>query len=155
MSAVIVAAVARNRVIGVDGGLPWHIPEDMARFKALTMGGALIMGRETFESIGRPLPGRTTIVLTRQPEWAHEGVEVAHNLEDALVIASRRGLDAFISGGAAVYESALELADRMELTEVDAAPEGDTLFPEVDWSRWREVSRIDHPGYAFVTYERA
>jgi len=154
MPTVIVAAVARNRVIGVDGALPWHIPEDMARFKELTMGGALVMGRETFESIGRPLPGRTTIVLTRQPEWAHEGVEVAHGLEEALEMASRLGLDAFISGGAAVYRSALELADRMELTEVSATPEGDTSFPEVDWARWREVSRIEHPGFSFVTYDR-
>jgi dihydrofolate reductase len=154
MRTVIVAAVARNRVIGVDGDLPWHIPEDMARFKKLTMGGALVMGRATFESIGRALPGRTSIVLTRQADWSHEDVEVAHTLEEALEIASTLGLEAFISGGAEVYRVALDLADRLELTEVDAAPDGDTLFPEVDWSRWREVSRTEHPGFSFVSYDR-
>lgn len=154
MRTVIVAAVASNSVIGIDGRLPWHIPEDMARFKRLTMGGALVMGRETFESIGRPLPGRTSIVLTRQPDWSHEGVEVAHSLEEALEIASTRGLDVFVSGGAGVYRSALALADRLELTEIDASPRGDTFFPEVDWSQWREVSRNDHPGFSFVTYDR-
>lgn len=153
MPTVIVAAVARNGVIGVDGGLPWRIPEDMSRFKDLTMGGALVMGRETFESIGRPLPGRTSIVLTRDPGWFHEGVEVARSLAQALEIASSRGLSAFVSGGAEVYRAALSVADRMELTEVDAEPVGDTLFPEVDWSQWREVARSDHPGFAFVTYE--
>ncbi len=155
MSTVIVAAVARNRVIGADNALPWSIPEDMARFKELTMGGALIMGRETFESIGRPLPGRITIVLTRRSDWSHHGVEVAHSLDQALEIAASREVDAFISGGADVYRAALEMADRMELTEVDQEPAGDTLFPEVDWSQWREVSRIDHPGFSFVRYDRA
>jgi dihydrofolate reductase len=154
MATVIVAAVARNRVIGADNGLPWRIPADMARFKELTMGGALIMGRETFESIGRPLPGRATIVLTRRPDWSHQGVEVAHSLGEALEVAASQGADAFISGGAEVYRAALEVADRMELTEVDDEPAGDTLFPEVDWSRWRAVSRIRHPGFSFVRYDR-
>jgi dihydrofolate reductase len=154
MATVIVAAVARNRVIGADNGLPWRIPADMARFKELTMGGALIMGRETFESIGRPLPGRATIVLTRRPDWSHQGVEVAHSLGEALEVAASQGADAFISGGAEVYRAALEVADRMELTEVDDEPAGDTLFPEVDWSQWREVSRIRHPGFSFVRYDR-
>lgn len=155
MSTVIVAAVARNRVIGADNALPWSIPEDMARFRELTMGGALIMGRETFESIGRPLPGRVTIVLTRRPDWSHQGVEVAHSLDRALEIAASQGVDAFVSGGADVYRAALEMADRMELTEVDEEPAGDTLFPEVDWSQWQEVSRVDHPGFSFVRYDRA
>lgn len=155
MRTVIVAAVGRNGVIGVDGSLPWRIPEDMARFKDLTMGGALIMGRATFESIGRPLPGRTTIVLTRRPDWSHHGVEVARSLDEALETAASRDLDAFISGGAEVYRAALDVADRIELTEVDAEPEGDTYFPTVDWSLWREVAREHHPGFAFVTYDRA
>jgi len=154
MRTVIVAAVARNRVIGVDGGLPWHIPDDMARFRDLTMGGALIMGRDTFESIGRPLSGRTSIVLTRSPDWSHDGVEVAHSLDEALEVASSRGLDAFVSGGAEVYRASLEVADRLELTEVDAEPAGDTLFPCVDWSQWQEVARSDHAGFSFVTYDR-
>jgi dihydrofolate reductase len=150
---VIVAAVGRNGVIGVDGRLPWRIPEDMARFKELTMGGALVMGRATFESIGRPLPGRTTIVLTSNPRWRHDGVEVAASLDDALAIAADSGLDVFIAGGAVVYQLALDIADRMELTEVQAEPAGDTWFPEVDWSRWEETAREDHDRFSFVTYE--
>jgi dihydrofolate reductase len=152
---VIVVAVARNGVIGVDGGLPWRIPEDLARFKEITMGHALIMGRQTFESIGRPLPGRINIVLTRRRDWSHEGVEVARSLDEALQAAASMGVDAFIIGGAEVYRSALEHAERIELTEVDAEPEGDTWFPEIDWSQWRQVERVDHPGFSFVTYERA
>lgn len=154
MRVIIVAAVGRNAVIGVDGDLPWKLPEDLARFKRLTMGHALVMGRETFESIGRPLPGRINIVLTRRPDWAHDGVEVAHSLEEALSIASAAETNAFISGGAQVYAEALAAADRMELTEVAAEPEGDTWFPEVDWSQWREVSRSDRDGFSFVTYDR-
>lgn len=118
------------------------------------MGGAMVMGRATFESIGGPLPGRTSIVLTRNPDWSHEGVEVARSLDEALEMASSRGQDAYISGGAEVYRAALETADRMELTEVAAEPEGDTFFPTVDWSQWREVSRQKHPGFAFVSYDR-
>lgn len=151
---VIVAAVARNGVIGVDGGLPWRIPEDLARFKRLTTGHALVMGRATFESIGRPLPGRRTVVLTRRPDWAGEGVEVAHSLDEAIVLAAARGEDVFIAGGSEVYRAALGVADTMELTEVDAAPEGDTRFPPVNWPDWQEVSRETHPGFDFVTYER-
>lgn len=151
---MIVAAVGRNGVIGSEGGLPWHIPEDLAHFKQLTMGHALVMGRATFESIGRPLPGRTNIVLTRRPGWTHEGVHAAGSLEDGLAIADSLGLDVFIAGGAEVYRQALGLAHRMELTEVDAEPEGDTWFPTVDWSQWIETSRESHPGFTFVTYER-
>lgn len=146
--------MGRNGVIGVDGGLPWKIPEDLARFKRLTMGHSLVMGRETFESIGRPLPGRINIVLSRRRDWAHDGVEVVHSLDDALAIATAAETDAFVSGGAQVYAEALGVADRMELTEVEAEPEGDTWFPEVDWSRWREVSRTDRQGFSFVTYDR-
>lgn len=152
---VIVAAVGRNGVIGVDGGLPWRIPEDMARFREMTMGHTLVMGRSTFESIGRVLPGRTTIVLTRTPGWAHEGVEVADTLETAIQAAHETGRDAIIAGGAEVYRAGLDVADVMELTEVDAAPEGDTYFPHVDWDQWRETGRDSRDGFAFVTYERA
>lgn len=155
MQTVLIAAVARNGVIGVNGGLPWHIPEDLARFKELTMGQALVMGRVTFESIGRALPGRSTIVLTRRPGWSHEDVEVAGTLEEALALAASRGQDAFVAGGSEVYGAALELADRIEVTEVDAEPEGDTWFPYVDWPQWREVARQPGDGFAFVTYERA
>jgi len=154
MRVVIVAAVGRNGVIGVDGRLPWKIPRDLARFKELTMGQALVMGRATFESIGRPLPGRDNIVLTRRPDWSHEGVDVAGSLADGLEIAASRGKDVFVAGGAEVYRSALDVADRLELTEVDAEPDGDTWFPVVDWSQWREVSRQTHPGFDFVSYDR-
>lgn len=154
MTVTIVAAIGRNGVIGTDGGLPWRIPADMARFKRLTMGHALVMGRATFESIGEPLAGRTNIVLTERPGWTHDGVEVAGSLEEALAIADARGQDVFVAGGAEVYRHALEVADRMELTEVDAVPEGDTWFPEVDWSQWRQASRAPHEGFSFATYER-
>jgi dihydrofolate reductase len=151
---VIVAAVGRNRVIGVDGRLPWRIPEDLARFKAMTMGHALVMGRATFESIGRALPGRSNIVLTRRPGWSYEGVDPAASLEEALAIAADRGQDVYVAGGAEVYRQALEMADAMELTEVDASPDGDTWFPEVDWGMRAETGRVAHPGFDFVTYER-
>lgn len=154
MQTVIIVAVARHGVIGADGGLPWRIPEDMARFKRLTMGHALVMGRATFESIGRPLPGRTNIVLTRQPGWSHDGALVARSLEEGLSMAAARDQDAFIAGGAEVYRQALEIADRIELTEIDDNPAGDTWFPSVDWSRWQEMSRETHPGFSFVTYHR-
>lgn len=152
---VIVAAVGRNGVIGFDGGLPWRIPADMKRFRGLTMGQALVMGRATFESIGRPLPGRTTIVLTRNPDWSHREVTVVASLDEAIGKAHEAGLDAFIAGGAEVYRAALGIADSMELTEVDAAPVGDTYFPDVDWEQWREIVREGGDGFDFVTYERA
>ncbi len=154
MEIVIVAAVGNNGVIGVDGGIPWRIPEDLARFKRITMGGALVMGRTTFESIGSPLPGRTNIVLTRRPDWSHEGVVVARSLDEAVKVAASSGEDVFVAGGAEVYREAMEIADRMELTEVDQAPNGDTWFPQVDRDRWEETARESHEGFAFVTYER-
>lgn len=155
MAVVLVAAVGRNGVIGVDGHLPWRIPEDMARFKSLTMGGVLVMGRATYESIGRPLPGRDTVVLTRRKDWSAEGVEVVGSLDEAIGLAVSRGKDAFIAGGSAVYGAALGVADRMELTQIDAAPDGDTYFPEVDWDDWVEETREDRDGYSFVTYRRS
>ncbi len=154
MRTVIVAAVGRNGVIGVGGHLPWRIPEDLSRFKQLTMGHPVVMGRGTFESIGRPLAGRTNIVLTRRPDQTYDGVTIAGSFEDAMAIASSRGEDVFVIGGAEVYRTALRTADRIELTEVDAEPEGDTWFPTVDWSQWQETSRRSHQGFAFVTYDR-
>jgi dihydrofolate reductase len=154
MLEVIIAAVARNGVIGIEGGLPWHIPEDLARFKELTLGHALVMGRATYESIGRPLPGRVNIVLTRDPDWSNEGVVTAHSLEEALAAVEALGVDAYIAGGAEVYAAALEHSDRLELTEVDLEPAGDTFFPEVEWDQWDEVFSEDHPGFRWVTYER-
>ena len=156
MTVTIVAAVARNGVIGVDGRLPWRLPDDLRRFKELTLGHVLVMGRKTYESIGHPLPGRTTIVVTRNPSWdsGAADVRVAGSVSDAIKAAASLEREVFLVGGAQVYAEALPLADRLELTWVDAEPEGDTTFPEVDWSTWRELRREVGDGVAYVTYGR-
>ena len=138
---VLVAAMGRNRVIGIDGRMPWRLPADLKHFKSVTMGHPIVMGRRTFESIGRPLPGRRNIVLSRSLASAPDGVEVYGSLEDAL--AGIGDEPAMIIGGGAVYEEALPRADRMELTLVDAAPDGDTFFPPHDRHEWmlRAMSR--------------
>ncbi|MGK7295677.1 MAG: dihydrofolate reductase [Candidatus Wenzhouxiangella sp. M2_3B_020] len=131
---VLVAAMGRNRVIGVDGRMPWHLPADLKHFKSVTMGHPIVMGRRTFESIGRPLPGRRNVVLSRSLDSAPDGVEVQASLDAAL-----GGIDdeaVMIIGGGAVYDEVLPRADRMELTLVDAAPEGDTFFPAYDRHEW-------------------
>lgn len=138
---VLVAAMGRNRVIGVDGRMPWHLPADLKHFKSVTMGHPIVMGRRTFESVGRPLPGRRNIVLSTSLESAPDGVEVCGSLEDALA-----GIEddaVMVIGGGAVYEEALPRADRMELTLVDALPDGDTFFPDHDRHEWalRAMSR--------------
>lgn len=162
-SLTLVAAVAENGVIGADGGIPWRIPADFAHFKALTMGGVLIMGRATFESIGRALPGRTTIVLTRDPSWppgeGYAGVLVAPGLDQALDLAEGMPGEVYVVGGAAVYAAALARATHQVLTEVHLSPVGDTRYPEFDRSEWIETRR--EPGsdngveYEFVWWERA
>ena len=154
MPVTLLAAVARNGVIGVDGGLPWHLPDELALFKELTLGHVLVMGRRTFESVGRPLPGRTTIVVTRRPDWEAEGVLRAGSVGEALALAREVDAEVFVVGGAQVYAAALPAADRLALTFVDADPEGDTRFPEIDWSQWREVGRRDGQGWTHVTFER-
>jgi dihydrofolate reductase len=150
----IIAAVGRNGVIGRDGRMPWHLPDDFAHFKAATLGHALVMGRRTFESIGRALPGRRTIVITRDPGWHHSDVEVAHSFEEALSLAGVAD-EVFVAGGSEVYAAALPFAQRMLLTEVDAEPEGDIHFPDVDRRQWRETSRDPRDGFDIVTYERS
>src|SRR4029453_12884092 len=127
MTVTSLAAVARNGVIGAGGGLPWYLPDELRRFKGRTIGHVLVMGRRTFESIGRPLPGRTTVVVTRQPDWHvdSELVMKAASLSEALAMAAALGDDVFVVGGAEVYAAALPLADRLELTHVDAEPDGD------------------------------
>jgi len=166
LEIALIAAVAANGVIGADGGLPWDIPEDMAHFKATTMGHPVIVGRRTFENVlaglGGPLPGRTNVVLTRSnPELPDdEAVRLADSVESALEIAAQdareRGVDrAYVMGGASVYEAFLDRADRLVLTEIDREYEGDTEFPA--WppgESWREIEREDRDGFAFVTYER-
>lgn len=154
----VIAAVARNGVIGRDGGLPWHIPDDLKRFKALTMGHAIVMGRRTHESIGRLLPGRRTIIVSRRAGYDVPGATVVDSLEAALAAAG--GGELFIVGGGEIYAAALPLADRMQLTEVDLAPDGDAHFPAIERAAWRETARTGHTTadgvrFAFVDYERA
>lgn len=152
MTITLVLARADNGVIGRDGGLPWRLPADLRRFKALTMGKPMIMGRKTFESFPAPLPGRRHIVLTRDPAWTAGGAEVAHSVADALVLA---GGDASVIGGAEVFALFLDRADRVELTEVHASPVGDVVVPPL--VGWREVARehcVGEPGYSFVTLVR-
>jgi dihydrofolate reductase len=150
-----IAAVARNGVIGADGDIPWRIPADWARFKALTMGQVLIMGRKTYESIGRALPGRTTLVITRDRMWRGEGTRAVPFVAEAIDLGLTLAPQAvFVAGGGQVYREAWDRLDRLEITEVDAEPDGDVTFPAIDPARWREVSREDHPGFSFVGYER-
>ena len=155
----LVAAVADNGVIGADGDIPWRIREDFAHFKALTLGHVLVMGRATYESIGRPLPGRTTIVLTRDPSWTADGVTVAADLTTALELAAGIDPEVFVAGGASVYAEALRVADAQVLTEVHLSPAGDTRYPEFDRTGWTEIRREPHLDaeipYEFVWWERA
>lgn len=156
----LIAAVARNGVIGKDNRLPWHLPADLRHFKTLTTGHAVIMGRKTWESLPeqfRPLPGRQNIVITRNAAYSAPGASVAASLPEAVAVAT--GEEAFVIGGAELYKAALPLADRLQLTELDAAFEGDTWFPERDPLQWREVERELHRDeagleFAFVRYDR-
>jgi dihydrofolate reductase len=159
----LIAAVARNGTIGADGGLPWHLPADLKRFKALTMGHPMIMGRRTYDSIGRALPGRRTIVVTRDPAWVAPGVTVAHSVDDAIDLAVHGdggcapdggGTPVLVVGGGEIYRQTIGRADRLELTHVDADVVGDTRFPDVDPARWQVTDRQDADGYAFVSYVR-
>ena len=155
MTVTLVAAVARNGVIGADGGIPWHLPGEQRRFKELTLGHVLVMGRKTYESIGRPLPERTTIVVTRQEDWrGAEGVLTEATVPEAISLAQTMDEEVFVVGGAQVYAEALPVADRLALSWVDAEPEGDVSFPEVEWGDWREVAREEHEGWVFACYER-
>lgn len=153
-----VVAVADNGVIGAQGTLPWHLPADLRRFKALTIGQPMVMGRKTFESLPGLLAGRRHIVLTREPEWAEDGAEVAHSVDEALRLANAPHVA--VIGGAEVFRLFLPLADRIELTEVHAAPAGDTTMPEIDAAAWTETARTAHdgdggaPAYDFVTLRR-
>lgn len=152
MTVTMVAAMGRNRVIGADNDMPWHLPEDLKHFKRTTLGGTMIMGRRTFDSIGRPLPGRRTIVVTRQGDWTHEGVETAHSLGTALALAGDANV--FVVGGGQIYAQALGIADRMVLTLIDESPDGDTVFPEWNEMDWVETDRAPQDGFDWVTFER-
>jgi dihydrofolate reductase len=161
----VIVAVAENGVIGKNNALPWRIPEDLRYFKRITMGKPIIMGRKTFESIGKPLPGRTNIVITRNVNMRAEGVSIVASLDEALDLARRVALtegveEAVVIGGAEIYRLAVAVAERLYVTEVHAAVEGDAVLPEIDWSKWREVDReryVAEPpnpyDYSFVSYD--
>lgn len=141
---VLVAARARNGVIGLRGEIPWRIPEDFAHFKRVTVGHPLVLGRTTFEGIGSPLPDRQSIVVTRDPDWAWPGVLVARSVALALEIGAALDEDVMVGGGAQVYRDAIASATHQILTEVHAEPEGDTHYPDFDEAAWRETRREDH-----------
>lgn len=154
----LIVAMARNRVIGIDNKMPWHIPGELKHFKAITLGHHMIMGRKTFESIGRPLPGRTTIIVTRDAGYAQPDCLIAHSLKEAIGLAE--GDDqVFFVGGSSLYEQVLPLVERMYITEIQADFEGDAWFPEFDRAVWREVSRSfqtteDGLKFDYAVYER-
>lgn len=164
MTISIIAAVARNGVIGRENDLPWRLPADLKFFRSRTLGKPCLMARKTFESLGGGLKGRTNIVLTRDADYEAEGGIVVHSIDDGLRVAAEHlaeGDEVMILGGATLYEQILPQVDRMYITEVDAEPEGDTFFPTFDRGEWREVSREEHQpdernpyGYSFVVYER-
>jgi dihydrofolate reductase len=139
----LIAAYGENRVIGDGPDIPWHSAEDFAHFKATTLGHTLVMGRVTHESIGRPLPGRRTIVITRDPDWRDEGVDVAHSFEEAVTLAG--DAEVFVAGGAQIYALALPYATRQVLTEIRVTAAGDAFYPEFDVKEWAEVRRISRP----------
>lgn len=156
MTLTIVVAMGEGRVIGADGGMPWHLPEDLVHFKTTTLGHPMIMGRKTFEAIGRALPGRTTIVVTRQPDWSAPEVVVAADLDSAVRAGFAIDDDVFLVGGGQVYAEALSrgLVGQMIVTHVDAAPVGDTVFPPIDPAVWCETRRKTFSGFDIATYER-
>ena len=161
MTISIIVAMTADRVIGRDNTLPWRLPADLRRFKRLTLGHHLVVGRKTWESIGRPLPGRKMVVITRQRNFRADGVEVVHSVDDALAVARKNGEDeVFIAGGEDIYRQTLARAHRLYLTRVHATLEGDAFFPEYDAAAWTEVEREDRAAdektphaFSFVTYE--
>ncbi|UTW54429.1 type 3 dihydrofolate reductase [Kordiimonas sp. SCSIO 12610] len=163
MKISCIAAMASNNVIGLNNQMPWHLPADLKHFKSITLSKPIIMGRKTFESIGRPLPGRTNIVITRNKGWHADGVTNASSLSDAIELARRlpEAVDEImIIGGGQVYKEALPLADRLYITEISLETEGDAFFPKIDQSIWRETARESHksvdgrPAHAFINYDR-
>jgi dihydrofolate reductase len=148
----IIAAISENNVIGINGQLPWKIPEDLHRFKKLTMGNTIIMGRKTFESIGKPLPGRENIVLTRQPNYKEQGIILAHTIEEAIAISKNDSIYAI--GGQEIYRATLPLANAMEITRVHRNYEGDTFFPEIDYSQWKLIDQEEWGDFSYMSYSR-
>ena len=166
MKKSIIVAMAENRVIGRNNKLPWYLPNDLKYVKSVTMGKPIIMGRKTFESIGKPLPGRLNIVITRNADWQHEGVTVVNTFEEAFEKAEATALidgvdEVMIIGGDQIYQTSLGLVDRIYLTKVHAEVEGDAWFTEVDWALWEETAREDYKAtdpnpydYSFIVYDR-
>ena len=158
MSLSVIVALAKNRVIGLNNTLPWHLPEDLKRFKQLTMGHHIIMGRKTYESLGRLLPGRQTVIVTRNPDYKVDGAIVVHSLEQAISVSSADS-EAFFIGGAELYQQSLPLAKRLYLTMIDAEFEGDAYFPEIELDHWdllEQQDLISQQGWAFhyLSYQR-
>ena len=159
MAIAIISATSENNVIGKDNDLPWYLPADLTHFKNLTSGKHIVMGRKTYESVGRPLPNRTNIVVSRNPDFIATGCETASSLSDA--IKKTGGKDLFVCGGSEIYKQALEVADIMYLTRIHAVVEGDTYFPDFNDSLWTIVERKDFLpddknkySYSFITYKR-
>jgi dihydrofolate reductase len=162
----VIVAVAENGVVGKNNALPWYLPADLQYFKRTTLGKPIVMGRKTFESIGRPLPGRTNIVISANPHYAAEGIAVVSSLAQALAYAGEIALidgteELMVIGGASIYAAAIPLADRLYVTEVHAAVEGDAYLGDIDWARWRECGREFHRAeepnsydFSFVVYDR-
>ncbi|MBT3527693.1 MAG: dihydrofolate reductase [Porticoccaceae bacterium] len=164
MKISLIVAVSRNGAIGLNNQLPWYLPEDLKYFKSVTMGKPLIMGRKTFDSIGRPLPGRANIVLTRDPQWTSDGVKVVQSVEQALV-AGEIACEAadvdeiMVIGGEQIYRMTIDLADRIYLTQVDTDVEGDAFFPDIDLNNWSQTrvklpEIIDKHPYRFLVLDR-
>lgn len=150
----LMVAYDRNQIIGSEGSLPWHYPEDLKHFKRTTMGHAIIHGRKSYEDFGKPLPGRRNIIVTRQADYVAEGCEVVNSLEAAITLARESDPEPFVLGGAEIYRQALPLVTRMYLTEIDAEHAGDTRFPDFDRSQWRETERREDGLLTFLTLER-
>ena len=156
----MIVAASENDVIGINGDLPWRLSADLRRFKRLTMGHHIIMGRKTFDSIGRLLPGRTTVIVTRQPAYEIQGALIANSLEAAISLCSNDDCP-FVTGGAEIYRSALPWVNEIHLTRVHTELSGDTVLPEIDWHQWEKVDSVRHPqdeknsfDYSFETYRR-
>ena len=162
MELAIVVAVAENNVIGKNNQLVWHMPQDLKHFKSITMGFPIIMGRKTYESIGKPLPGRTSIVITRQPDYYANGCIVVRSIQDAIRQAKMQNKEkAFVIGGAEIYRQATDVCDTMFLTRIRHSFEGDTFFPEIDPNKWIETEKESYPAddknlypFDFITLKR-
>jgi len=167
MKRSMIVAMAENRVIGINNKLPWYLPNDLKYFKQVTMGKPILMGRKTFESIGKPLPGRANIVITRNETWSAEGVRIVHSIDQAVSLATSicdidGQSELMVIGGDQIYQTSLPEIDRIYLTQVHAEVKGDAFFPELDWSEWTEVGREDFVAegpnpydYSFIILDRS